>query len=472
MIVRLRAGLALAMAVACACARPPDLVRRPAERPAALLLSNVRVVDVVVGAILEDRDVLVRGERIEKIAHGGSVEPPLGAQRIDGRERTLVPGYVDMHAHVGSGSSPSWKRRLPDPETNLRALLYCGVTTVLDPAGLSTTAFDLRDRVARGELLGPRQFAAGPIITASGAHPAPVLQHLAPWWLRWYLIPRFTKQVSTANEGRAAVGEIAGYGADVVKVVVDRIPPEAPLLSPEIVEAVVAEARSRGLRTVAHIGSYEDARVAAEAGVAAWVHGVYKERLSDEAVARLASYRIPMVATMVVFESYATLRDPPRRPTALEVDTVEPAVLSAFDEIPPRDPAIEFFREYLDDLEAMRSAWRGNVRRLHEAGVTILAGSDIQTAVFPGPGLHREFALLGEAGLPPIEVLRAATLHAARFLDQSEDPGFGIVAEGKRADLVLLRGNPLADVAALSQIEAVIHRGVLLERIARVDAKD
>ena len=450
-----------------ACARPPELVREPAAPPAALLFENVRVADVVGGSALEGRDVLIRDGRIERIAAAGEIEAPADARRIAGDGRTLVPGYVDMHAHVGNGSAPSWAGELPDPETNLRAFLYCGVTTVMDPAGLSSTAFDLRDRVAAGELLGPRQYSAGPMVTTVGGHPVPILERLAPWWLRWYLIPRFTMQVASPAEGREAAREIASMGADVLKVAVDRIPEETPRLGRETLEAVVAEAKGQDLRTVAHIGTFEDAVDAAEAGVAAWVHGVYKERLADEAVAKLAGYGIPMVATMVVFESYATLRDTPRKRTPLETETADPKVLAAFDEIPEGEASIEFFREYLNGLVPLRPAWRENVRRLHEAGVTILAGSDTQTGVFPGAGLHREFALLAEAGLPPVDILRATTLYAARFLEKTEDPDFGIVAEGKRADLVLVEGDPLTDAGALSRIELVVRGGTPLERIPR-----
>jgi imidazolonepropionase-like amidohydrolase len=120
-------------------------------------------------------------------------------------------------------------------------------------------------------------------------------------------------------------------------------------------------------------------------------------------------------------------------------------------------------------LRGQRSAWRENVRRLHEAGVTILAGSDTQAGVFPGAGLHRELHLLTEAGLSPAAAIRAATIDAARFLANGGEPDFGIVAEGKRADLLLVDGDPTVDLDALMRIDAVIKGGVLLERRA-IDA--
>ncbi|MGH7822239.1 MAG: amidohydrolase family protein, partial [Candidatus Binatia bacterium] len=212
------------------------------------------------------------------------------------------------------------------------------------------------------------------------------------------------------------------------------------------------------------VGTTEDALDAGSAGVAAWMHGVYKERIPDNELGELAGFRIPMVATIVVFESYALLGQGKRESTPLERETVPAAILRAFDEVPEEDPAVRAFAAFLETLRAERQTWRENVRRLREAGVTILAGADTQTGVFPGAGLHRELRLLTEAGLTPAEAIRDATLDAARFLDRRDDPGFGVIAEGKRADLLLVDGDPTADLDALARIRAVILRGVPLER--------
>jgi imidazolonepropionase-like amidohydrolase len=105
-----------------------------------------------------------------------------------------------------------------------------------------------------------------------------------------------------------------------------------------------------------------------------------------------------------------------------------------------------------------------NVRRLHAAGVEIFAGSDTQSGVFPGPGLHRELANLARAGLAPIDVIRAATIGPARFLSGGDSPDWGNVAVGQRADLLLVEGDPTRDVAALSAIRAVLQGGVPITR--------
>src|SRR5215470_870517 len=453
-----------AIALLAGCGRSPELVRRPAKVPPAVLITDAAILDVESGTISPHRDILMTGDRITAILAPGQVRPPAGTQVISASGATAMPGLIDMHGHIGNGSAPPWKNSFPDPDRNLRAYLYCGVTTVFDPADLAPQAFERRSQVTKGDLLGPRIFATGPMITATGGHPVAVLDNLAPWWIRWYLIPRVTRQVDSPDAARAAVREIAGYGADAIKLSVDRIPEQAPRIRREVLAAAVDEGKAQGVRAVAHIGTLEDAIDAADAGIAAWMHGVYNERIPDDQIGRLAAYHIPMVPTIVVFESYAMVGEGPRVPTALEQQTVEPDVLTSFYPVPADSKAVAFFGPYLANLRAQRQSWRDNVRRLRAAGVTILAGSDTQAGVFAGAGLHRELHLLTEAGLTPADAIRAATIDAARFLANGKEPEFGRIAEGQRADLLLVNGDPTIDLDAVDRILVVIKDGVPLER--------
>src|SRR5262249_10236372 len=138
-----------------------------------------------------------------------------------------------------------------------------------------------RQSVAARKLLGPRIYAAGPMVTAPGGHPIPVLRVLAPWWLRWYLIPRATIEVDSAEAGRKAADDVKAMGADFVKVAVDRIPDDCLIIGAEALTALGSEAKRIGLRLIAHIGTTADALAAARAGAAAWMHGVYRERIPD-----------------------------------------------------------------------------------------------------------------------------------------------------------------------------------------------
>jgi imidazolonepropionase-like amidohydrolase len=457
------AGVLLAATTGCS-RHPAPLVRRPGAPATGVVITDTAVLDVASGTVAAGRDVLIAGDRITAVVPTGSASPP-GAVRVDGRGATVVPGLIDLHAHIGANPRPSWLGGLPDPDVNLQSFLYCGITTVLDPGDLSSEAFARRDRVRRGELLAPTIFTAGPMLTATDGHPVGMLRQLAPWWIRWYLIPRLTIQVDTPEAARAAVQALAGDRPDVLKLAVDRIPDDAPRIRNDVLAAAVTEARRHGIRAVAHIGSVEDAVDAARAGVAAWMHGVYKERIPDARIPELAAFHIPMVVTMAVFESYATLGQGPRVPTPLERETVPADVLAAFDTVPQNgiDPSLQAAMAAMREL---RPAWRDNVRRLRAAGVTILAGSDPQTGVFPGPALHRELALLTEAGLTPADAIRAATLDAARFLAGAAAPDRGAVTPGLRADLLVVEGDPTRDVAALGRIRTLVLGGVPLERRA------
>jgi imidazolonepropionase-like amidohydrolase len=412
--------------------------------------------------VIPPHDVIIEGGRIKALVgrdYGTSDQEHV----IDGTGRILMPGLIDVHGHTGTNSAPPWLNGFPDPERNLQSYLYAGVTTVLDPGDLAPDVFERRADVASGDLLGPRIFTSGPIFAITGGHPTAALDVLLPWWLRWYVKPRLTREVGTPDEARAAVAALVPSRPDVIKVAVDAVPLRAPILGGDVLKAIVDEARANGLRAVAHIGTVADALAAADAGVAAWMHGVYKERIPDDQIPRFAEARIPYVATSHVFDDYADIAEGKREATALERETVPAEVLDAFNHRPANAEPPEF-TEFFRMLVATREARCDNIRRMVEAGVQVLAGADAQAGVFPGPGLHREIDTLMRCGLTPFQALTGATAAAARFVTGQDDPDFGIVREGKRADLILVNGNPLVEPRSLHWIHMVMKDGVVLER--------
>jgi len=137
-------------------------VRRPEHPPPALLIRDVPVLDVEAGTLVPHRDVLLVGDRVSRVAAAGTVSPPPGAATIAGGGATLLPGLIDMHGHVGGNPAPPWRGGLPDLDANLRAYLYCGVTTILDPADIASQIFPRRERVARGGCSGRPSTPPGP----------------------------------------------------------------------------------------------------------------------------------------------------------------------------------------------------------------------------------------------------------------------------------------------------------------------
>lgn len=448
------------LALTFACTKTPQLVRRAEVGP--IVIHDVAILDVVTGTVTAHRDVRIEGDRIAAISPTGP-RPTTGLV-IDGAGKTLMPGLIDFHGHTGSNPEPPWDSHIPNADLNMQRFLYAGVTRVLDPGGFDDDAFEIRADAEAGERIGPRLFIAGPLFTAPGGHPVGMVEQNLPGVVSWYVLDHMTRQVATPEEARAEVQALLPRAPDVVKVVFDRIPLEAPRLETEVGRAIIAAAKEGGVRAVAHIGTTEDALDAAEAGIDAWIHGVYKERISDEDVARLAAYGIPMAPTLVVFDSYATLGREPRTFTALEEQIASREQLARYHERPADFEVDEELLAMVEVFARQREDALDNVRRLYAAGVTILAGSDAQAGVFHGAGLHRELHMLERAGVSRIDVLRSATLHPARWLSASEDPPFGVVAPGKDADLLLVDGDPIADLDAVSRIVEVIQRGQRIQR--------
>jgi imidazolonepropionase-like amidohydrolase len=251
---------------------------------------------------------------------------------------------------------------------------------------------------------------------------------------------------------------------DVLKVAVDRLPPEAPRISLDVIAAITAASHEHGIRAVAHVGRSVDVLDAVRGGVDALAHVIYSEEMSNEAVAAVAAKRIPVIATISVFDSQERfLLDRSPSYLAIEREVASPEVLGALGRPPPslaRETLEPLVRSLIDGHEARRR----NVAKLRRAGVTVLAGSDSPNfAHFPGASLHLELRHLVEAGMMPGEALRAATFDNARFLSGAK-ADYGEISLGSRADLLLVDGDPVADVTALERLRAVFLDGVRLLR--------
>ena len=447
-----------------ACSHAAPLVSRPADGTRSLVIRNVAVFDAPRAVLLDGvHDVLVRDGRIATIGSPGLVAP--GTAELDGHGGTLLPGLIDAHTHTGSLADPPTRVTLPNIGANLAAFLYAGVTTVLDLGSLTPAVFRARAQVADGSLLGPRLYAAGPMITAPGGHPVEVLQVALPWWARWYVIPRATRQVGNAAEGRQAVEGLLPERPDIIKIAVDVREGVVPRLDLDTIASITAAAHAAGIRTIAHIGSSAEAVDAIRGGADALAHGSWRDELSDEAVALLAESRAPVIVTIHVWDLMEHARHSLDDFTPLEREVAGPATLSAWLAAPSLDhePTLAPF---VRAVTAGHDARRRNVLKLRAAGVPILAGSDAcNPGDFPGAGLHQEITKLVEAGLTPGEALRAATFENARFL-AGASADFGEIAVGKRADLLLVAGDPVTHIADLGRIAHVILDGAVLVRHA------
>jgi imidazolonepropionase-like amidohydrolase len=465
----------------------PAAAQAPAGVPGGppLALRGATLIDGRGGPPVSGATVVVADGRIREILAAGRPLPDAFAgaevQEVAG---ILVPGFVDAHAHVALGSlevfvedgTPAL-RMIPDPEVarrSLRTLLASGVTSARDPGGPTAETVRIRDAVASGELLGPRLVVAGSVIDTS----------------------RFEGLVATAataEEVRAEVRRQAAAGVDLVKLYAG--------LDEELIRAGVEEARARGLPAVAHLMATTWTR-GAELGLHSVLHVIpgsaellpedrrdaYREELGStlffatwferadlggaemqEAIATLARRRTWVDPTLVVFEA-AFFGDRPERTTELpELALATPSLVENWRTTFRFD--LGWNAESYRRAEAAWPKVLELVRRLHQAGVPLTAGTDANNPwTVPGPSFHRELELLAEAGIPAPEVLRIASRNGAEALGLLEETG--TVEPGKRADLVLLRENPLEDLAATRSIEWVMKDGVLhrpAELLAGVD---
>jgi hypothetical protein len=407
-------------------------------------ITDVALVDVTHGATRSNQTVLISGNRIVGIGPAATTRVPKGANVLNGSRKFLIPGLWDMHSHV-VGFGP----------TSLKLYLAQGVTGVRDMgAERFAEAKAWRDRIAAGELLGPRMRIASPIV--ENADWLAIVKRMGeragtPWTLYERVGP------TSAAEAVRWVDSVAALGPDHIKV---RNWP-----SPEIGRALVERARQRGLPVVGH-GNEPFPRT----GVATLEHHIWPPLTISEAARyslwrQLASNGVALVPTLV---TWPIRLDPPDAVMA----RMSSGSVPGWQYVPPaareswRNQLLQMKQEGPMDWPGIHRDEMRNVAEMQKAGMTLLAGTDSGAPlVLPGFSLHDELALLvTAAGLTPLEALQAATTSAARVVGVASS--LGSIEVGKIADLVVLDANPLLDIRNTKQIDAVIANGQPLDRAA------
>jgi imidazolonepropionase-like amidohydrolase len=461
----MRLGLAVLFTAAlAACSHePPPLIDRLDERKVTVF-ADVSLFSGAGTAAVPHQDVWVEGEIVSYVGDAGSRPVPTGAVVVKGAGRTLLPGLIDLHVHTANGAAPPWDFSLPDADRNLREYLYTGVTTIVDLGGPLAELAERRDELAAGKRIGPRMFMTGPHWTCVGGHPVAMLKDFLPWPLPWFLEDSLGYQIDGTAAVRDAFQDFLEAKPDFVKVTSDQIPLGIPTIHADVAAEVVARAHAAGKKTFGHIGDNADAQKLVRAGIDILAHGVYREPMSDETAALIAAKGVKVEPTLAVFDTIARLGGGEYVLSKLQLRIGDPDVARAIlggkgdYEIPER------FKHYLEVTSSGRNYKFDNVRKLRQYGVTILVGSDSPgMGQFAGASLHDELDLLVQkAGLTPGEALHAATYENAVAIAQEHE--IGTVTVGKRADLLLVRGDPVADIAAVHEIDDVYQAG---RRVAR-----
>lgn len=436
------------------CGQGPDLVvLDPAA--SATFFQDVAVFPATGPERLLHQDVLVQGERVVSLGPTGGA-PPEGAVTVPGAGRTLLPGLVDSHTHLLNNGAAPGKLIPPDPAHNLEAWLAAGVTTIYDLGGDTEKIQRLVARGAAGEIAAPRIFYTASPITFTEAHPIPAIRALAPAPLAGILI-KGIPQVSGPEEAEAIVAATVAQGVDYVKIIYDALPPGAPQMDAETLGALVAAAHRAGKPAVVHIGDEQNALDAVRAGADLLAHGVYRGGLSDEGVAELVASGVPMIPTLSGFQQTALLAAGQWQASGWDHRLVDPKIYG-----PLEGPSGGAFFQKVPVLASFSAGidpnFADNVRRLSAAGELLLVGTDsVLPAAYAGAALHQEIAALAAAGLSPTEILLGATSRPAQLFGAT--PDWGTVEPGKVADLLLVEGDPTADVAALEHIVGVWRAG-------------
>ncbi|KQW44674.1 MULTISPECIES: amidohydrolase family protein [unclassified Roseateles] len=402
------------------------------------VIEGVRWFDSQAAVLRGPSDIYLFEGRIAAIANPGGVKTATPAQRISGKGRTLLPGFVDMHAHLDASA--------------LLLNLASGVTAVRDVGNSNAELAELRGRIEHGEVLGPR-------IAANG-----FIEGKSPFSSQADFVP------DTLPDALAAIDWYAARGYRQLKLYNS--------IRPEWVKPMVAHARSLGLRTGGHVPAFMTARQAVEAGYDE-LHHINQltlnflvgkgddtrtllrfnlpgdkaadiklnDRRTQDFIALLKQRGTVVDATMTAFEGTYNQRQGQPSPSYAMVAANLPAVVQ---------------RSYLsaevdmDDAKARRwgASWKVMMellRRMHAAGIPLVAGTDAT----PGFALQRELELYVQAGIPAAQALKIGTWNGAKYSDRLSE--IGSIERGKRADLVLVEGDPVADIRAIRRIALVVQ---------------
>jgi imidazolonepropionase-like amidohydrolase len=404
------------------------------------LIHAGRLIDVDREEVVRDRVIVVEGDRIADVVAEAPAET--SSATIDLSEYTVLPGLMDMHAHMvgemetGLGYAALVMRTAAQEAMsgvrNARTTLEAGFTTVRD-VGTFRAFVDcaLRDAIDAGDTPGPRMMCAGPFVTVSGGGGdvtglAPDVDAVVPIDLRFGV-------ANSVDEVRQRVRRILGGGADFIKVIAtgavltEGTTPAAPEFSEDEIRAAVEEAALYGTHVAAHAHGAEGIKRAVRAGVRSVEHG---SLMDDEAIDLMASH-----GTYLVADIYNG------------------------DWIAEEGARGGWSSDVIRTNEETTGAQREGFAKAVKAGVAIAYGTD--SGVYPHAWAGRQFAYMVRHGMTPMEAIRSATVVASELMGWQGR--VGSIAPGTFADLVAVSGDPLEDISSLEDIRFVMKGGAVVK---------
>ena len=437
-----------------------------------IALINGTLINPGTSQIVQTATIVIDGDRIAAAGDAKTTSTPKDARIVDCKGKFILPGYIDTHVHFFQSGDlftrpdvvnltkvrpypkeVAWiKRNLPD---TFERYLRSGITSVVDVGGPFWN-FEVR-KIANATAKAPRVAVAGPLIS-SVSRPQLDLGD-----------PPIVK-IDNPEQAREFVRKLAAQNPDLVKIwyIVDKDHPVDSFRP--IVRATVEESHARNIRVAVHATELETARAAVEEGADVLVHSVIDKEVDDAFVKLLTDHHIILCPTLVVFERYGRTFANKLNLTPEEKAWGNPEVIATLDvkkipqnQLPDRiKTALAKPDDALDRIKKVHEIALKNLKTLKDAGVTIAAGTDAgNIGTIHGPALFREFQLMREAGLTPMQILQCATANAAKLFGGETGAHIGSIDKGNFADLIVLKSNPIDDVRNASDIDSVVKNGII-----------
>ena len=441
-------------------------------RAEKIALVHATVINPANSQISQNATIIIDGERIAVVGDAKSVNPPKGARVIDCKGKFILPGYIDTHVHFfQSGdlytrpdgadltSVRSYKDEVAWVKSHVSDVfaryLRSGITSVVDVGGPYWN-FKVRE-IANATAKAPRVAVAGPLISSVTREKLDLGD------------PPIVK-IDTPDQAREFVRKLAEQKPDLIKIwyIVDKDHPVESFRP--IVRATIEESHAHKIRVAVHATELETARASVEEGADILVHSVIDTLVDDSFVRLLKERHTILCPTLVVFERYGRTFSHQLNLTREEKAWGNPEVIASLDvtkipqdKLPDRiKDALAKPDQVLDRIKKTYDVALKNLKTLEDAGVTIAAGTDAgNIGTIHGPALFREFQLMREAGLTPLQILQCATAHGAKLFGGEVGTHTGQIEKDFYADLIILNSNPMEDIAHASDIDMVIKNGVV-----------